>query len=274
VTIDSSPFARGSLIYPQPVAISCDRICRAKTPHEQVDAILRCAEVLTRYLAAVSLSSFCARADASVAPSPKLETFDGNLSFGTFLHAVANSLGGGTSHPLNALLEDAFRGGRIPQEQAEFALTALLAIRNDLGHDLSNLTEVKARDVIEQREPHELLVLAIKRLDAVLSLPLLVIESQEPEQRRLFAQRIQLMGASSDPLPERVELPLTSGGVLNRRSPYIGYADGILNLEPFLIWDIAPKKGNFALHFVHEIGPDTVTYQSVGNDERTKAKTY
>ena len=274
MTIDSSPFARGVLIYPQPIAISCDRICRAKSPQEQVDAILRCAEILTRYLAAISLSSFCARVDASVAPSPKLETFDGNLSFGSFLHAIANSQALGVHHPLDALLEDAFRGGRALQEQAEFALTELLAIRNDLGHDLSNLTEVKARDVIEQREPHALLVLALKRLDAVLSLPLFVIESQEPEQRRLFAQRIQLMGASSDPLPERIELPLTSGGVLHRRSPYVGYADGILNLEPFLLWDIAPKKGNFALHFVHEIGPDTVVYQSVGNDERTKPKIY
>ncbi len=58
--IDLTPFERGMVIYPQPVALSCGRICRAHKEPERLDSILKCAEVLTRYLAAVSLSSFCA----------------------------------------------------------------------------------------------------------------------------------------------------------------------------------------------------------------------
>ena len=51
------PLRRGSLIYPMPVAIACGRVLRARTAAERVNACLKAAEVLTRYLAAVAVAS-------------------------------------------------------------------------------------------------------------------------------------------------------------------------------------------------------------------------
>ena len=57
----SSAFRRSSLIYPQPVAIACGRVLRARSDSERLDACLRAGEVLARYITAVALSSFAAR---------------------------------------------------------------------------------------------------------------------------------------------------------------------------------------------------------------------
>jgi len=46
---------------PQPVAIAAGSIIRARSATEHLDAILRCGEVLARYLATISLASFAAR---------------------------------------------------------------------------------------------------------------------------------------------------------------------------------------------------------------------
>ena len=56
-----SALRRASLIYPQPVAIACGRILRARSHTERLDACVRAGEVLTRYVAAVALASFAAR---------------------------------------------------------------------------------------------------------------------------------------------------------------------------------------------------------------------
>ncbi len=88
VKFDSTPFENGIAIYPQPIALSCGRICRARNSQEQLDAILKCAETVTRYLAAVAISSFSAREDANIAVPKGLSNFAGNLSFGHFLSVV------------------------------------------------------------------------------------------------------------------------------------------------------------------------------------------
>jgi hypothetical protein len=55
MTAGSPVFECGMFVFPQPVAIACRRICRAGTAQERLEAVLKCAEVVTRYLAAVSL---------------------------------------------------------------------------------------------------------------------------------------------------------------------------------------------------------------------------
>src|SRR3954454_14809033 len=82
---DQWPLRRGSLIYPTPVAIACGRVLRARTAAERVNACLKAAEVLTRYLAAVAVASFASREDDAEA---KLSELSGNLSFGHFLTTV------------------------------------------------------------------------------------------------------------------------------------------------------------------------------------------
>lgn len=84
-TADQWPLRRGSLIYPSPVAIACGRVLRARTAAERVNACLKAAEVLTRYIAAVAVASFASRDEDADA---KLSELSGNLSFGHFLTMV------------------------------------------------------------------------------------------------------------------------------------------------------------------------------------------
>ena len=60
-------FERGSWVYPQPVAMSCGRITRTRSPESFLDAVLKGGEILARYLATVSLASFSARTDPAAA---------------------------------------------------------------------------------------------------------------------------------------------------------------------------------------------------------------
>ena len=117
--IDTTPFENGIAIYPQPIALSCGRICRARNSQEQLDAILKCAETITRYLAAIAISSFSAREDAGVAVPKELSKFNGNLSFGHFLSTVQTIVSANASHPIKDALTDAFKskeGGSGPAD--------------------------------------------------------------------------------------------------------------------------------------------------------------
>src|SRR5260370_33091929 len=98
--LDNPPFENGIGIYPQPIALSCGRICRARNSQEQLDAILKCAETVTRYLAVVAIRSFSARKDANIAVPKGLSNFTGNLSFGHFLSAVQAIANNNAPHPL------------------------------------------------------------------------------------------------------------------------------------------------------------------------------
>jgi hypothetical protein len=262
---DIAPFERGALIYPQPVAIACDRIRRARTEPEQVETILKCAEIVTRYLTAVSISSFCARSDSSIAPSPKLASFKGPLSFGSFLNAVRNAHDGNCDHPLRNSLREAFHGKIKQALQADRSLNDLMDLRNDLGHNLMSITEARAIAILDEQKPDSTLVQVLQRLEPILSLPLFLVDDQQIVGGKIVTQRLLLMGSSADPAPELLELTVA---LLHRRHPYLGFTDGVLDLAPFLIWDVVPKKGNFGLYLIHEIGEQNIVYQSVSNDER------
>lgn len=267
---DVAPFERGALIYPHPVAVACDRIRRARTEPEQVETILKGAEIVTRYLASLSLSSFCARVDPTTSPSAKLSSFDGGLTFGSFINAIRNSFDVACDHPLKDLFVGHFRGKGKPNEKAEDCISALMDLRNRLGHNLSNLSTAQAMKVLREDVPDQLLITALQRLEPLLLLPLFFIDSQIVAEGKLIAQQVLLMGASSDPEPRSVELLYESRGLRRTRSPYIGLDDGALNLEPFLIWELVEKKANFGLHFVHDIRPEQVKYQTVHDDTTSR----
>src|SRR5689334_16603488 len=101
---DLWPLRRGSLIYPTPVAIACGRVLRARTAAERVNACLKAAEVLTRYLAAVAIASFASRDGEA-----KLSELSGNLSFGHFLTTVQEVARANVSHPVAPLLAQGFK---------------------------------------------------------------------------------------------------------------------------------------------------------------------
>ncbi len=98
-TAEQWPLSRGRHIYPTPVAIACGRVLRARTPAERVNACLKAAEVLTRYLAAVTLASFASRDEDAEANLSKLS---GNLSFGHFLTTLQEITAARKQHPAPA----------------------------------------------------------------------------------------------------------------------------------------------------------------------------
>jgi hypothetical protein len=152
---DNTPFENGIAIYPQPIALSCGRICRARNSQEQLDAILKCAETITRYLAAAAISSFSAREDANIAVPKGLSNFAGNLSFGHFLTAVQEIASINVPHPLKDALTAAFKSKKGGSGPADTSLIALLNLRNQLGHELMSISEAKATSIFKEKTPDE-----------------------------------------------------------------------------------------------------------------------
>lgn len=52
--------------YPQPIAYAYGNVHRSRSKPEQLDQILRCAEVIARYLSALAIASFAAREDMTI----------------------------------------------------------------------------------------------------------------------------------------------------------------------------------------------------------------
>jgi len=155
VKFDNTPFENCIAIYPQPIAMSCVRICRAGNSYERLDAILKCAETVTRYLAAAAICSFSAREDLGIAVPKGLSDFTGNLSFGHFLTAVQAIASINTSHPLKEALTAAFKRKEGGSEPADTSLITLLKLRNQLGHGLMSISEAKATSIFKEQSPDE-----------------------------------------------------------------------------------------------------------------------
>lgn len=141
---DGWPLLRGSLVYPMPVAIACGRVRRTRTAAERVNACLKAAEILTRYLAAAALASFSTREEGE--SEARLSELQGNLSFGSFLTTVQEVAGLKVQHPAAPLLAQGFKSKKQNKEtvrgETDGALVQLLELRNALGHRLRDFDEV------------------------------------------------------------------------------------------------------------------------------------
>jgi len=157
-------FERGSWIYPHPVAISCGRITRSRTPETLLDALLKGAEILTRYLASVSLASYSVRDDASDSPD-LFARLKGPLSFGHFLAINQQVAKISCDHPAKAYLSAGFcsREGEKGTGPTDEALIKLLNLRNDLGHDLSSITRPKAISELHEPAPQQQMLSGLSR---------------------------------------------------------------------------------------------------------------
>lgn len=259
-------FERGSWIYPQPVAMSCGRITRTRSPESLLDAVLKGGEILTRYLAAVSLASFSARTDSSAALSISSE-LSGPLSFGTFLTIVQQSAKHTCIHPAKSYLLAGFpEKKKASQTQSDIptnadeALVALLELRNVLGHDLASVTRAKAISVLGDELPQDALMTALNSVQSLLHLPLFVVEQQQYTRGKMLGQRLLLMGEASDPSPENIELvsPLYWDG-----EPYVAVGNDALLLSPMLVWRISPSTANYRLFVFDTVHERSVKYKAV-----------
>lgn len=258
----SSALKRASLIYPQPVAIACGRVLRARSSAERLDACLRAAEVLARYICAVALSSFAARdggAELTISP------LDGNLSFGHFLSSAQQVANVEVAHPGAAYLHSGFRPKKGQVSGVTYAaLETLLGLRNDLGHQLQAMTGPQAQAIFDDCKPDVQLVNAVDGVRGLLSLPLFIVEEQQMIQRIIRGRRLLLMGESADPTPDEIEL---AGALDDPGVPYVAVGATVLKLPPILVWELVQQRANTRLLFLDKIAAQGCRYKTVEGDE-------
>lgn len=251
-------FERGSWIYPYPIAISCGRIVRSRTPETFLDALLKGAEILTRYLASVALASYSVREDA--ADSPHLfAALAGPLSFGHFLSINQQIAKVACSHPAKSYLNAGFVGKDGTGSTNE-ALIKLLNLRNELGHDLGSITRPKAISELHAHAPQTQFAAALRGVEGLLQLPLFVVEDIGFTKGNLTGQRLLLMGDSGDPPPETVTL---SGPLHDDGDPYIAFSGDVSVVAPMLVWRVSHKTANYKLFIFDTIKDDCVLYKTV-----------
>ena len=260
---DDSVFAKGALLYPQPVAVTCGRICRARTLAERLDAVVKCAETTTRYVAALAISSFAAREDAVAPPPPVFAQFRGNLAFGDFLSVIQGVAKVSCEHPIKTALAGGFKSKGAPFGVADAKLSELLTLRNREGHGLNHISPQRARRIFDGKAPDVALGDALGTLEPVLGYPLFTVEERKFVHTQLVARRLLLMGESQDPTPESIELgaPLEEDETL-----YLGLSNGVLPLHPWLIWTLAADRDSMTVFLPHVLDDKKVEYVSVYDD--------
>ena len=232
-----------------------------------MNASLKAAEVLARYLAAVAAASFATRTEEGAAT---LTALQGNLSFGHFLTVVQEAAGVAFAHPAAPLLAQGFKSKRQNKEtirgKTDGALVALLELRNDLGHDLRNLDEAKAAALEAFSDPRMALAAALDGSDTLLSKPLFVVEQQDWTVDGVIMRHLLLMGESADPAPHRVKLK--EGGVEFLQEPYVAINETCLHLPPWLLWGIDQKRQNFSLLLLDGVEDSKLRYCTVDGTEQ------
>ncbi|WP_421121686.1 sigma factor-like helix-turn-helix DNA-binding protein [Aquihabitans daechungensis] len=258
----TSELRRRLAAYPQPVARAAGAVARARTAPEQIDAVLKAAEVLARYAAVTVLSSFACRNGAKP-DEDLLPRFRGNLSFGQFI-AVAQCIARRTEdHPLAQFATTRFAAssGRGP---AEAPLVALLEMRNDLGHALAHLDATRARRIEREADPVGLFIAALDACSPLLDLPLLIVEQQILDRGAVTARCLHLVG-ESPPFPEEIGL---TAGVHFASRPYLAVFEGLLSLSPGMIWE--PIQGVEDICVIEAVNDGSVIFRSSRDSSRVK----
>ncbi|MBT6716173.1 MAG: hypothetical protein HOB18_00845 [Nitrospina sp.] len=249
--------------YPQVLALACGRICRSSSSTEYLDSIIKASEVVTRYLAALAVSSFNARRNKNEKLPEIRKSLTGKLGFGDFLtvlQCISSSKG---NHPLKKEFEKSFNGKKAI---ANNALINLLSLRNKLGHDLMGLSEVKASSILKEYQPEDQLLMVLDVVNGLLELPLFLLENQSYQQKTFTGRRLLLMG-ESDPIPDEVEL---QPGLNKTSELYVAINDGVLSLSPLLIWDVVKRKMDYGIYLIHGSTNSDVQFINVYDDKKNK----
>jgi DNA-binding MarR family transcriptional regulator len=247
---------------PQPVALALGRICRHPNSKELIEAALKAGEVLARYVAALAVSSFCARQDADAKIPSELNEFRGNLSFGHFLAVLKGVARSAAVHPLKANLEAAFG----PDTDGEKAFDKLVGLRNEQGHSLSTITDAKAEHILEHDQPLENLAAAVQACHRLLDLPLFLLEEQRMVRRVVQGRRLLLMG-EAEPHPDFIDLESPLGD--EDKQLYVALRTGALRLPPFLLWDIVKARQSYGIYLLHGAEEKKLKYLTVHNDSKS-----
>jgi hypothetical protein len=260
-------FENGSLVYPQPVAMSCGKILRTRTPEALIDTVIKGAEILTRYLATISLASFSVRNDPNILLSDT-SLFSKPLAFGAFHSIVQQVVSRDTSHIAKYLLQEGFNkkkissNSKIKSLNTDDSIQALMKLRNTLGHDIAAMTKSRASSILQEVGPHRNLIDAIRGVENLLYQPLFVVEQQQVTRGKIYGERLMLMGEASDPVPETIEL---SEYLHWDSEPYLAIGCDVLPLNPMLAWRNSPDTANNRLFIFDTIQDKFIKYKAVEN---------
>lgn len=242
---------------PQPIAVSLGRVVRSLSGPERLEACLKAAETLTRYLAVISLASAAATRPPDQDP-PKVEGFDGNLAFGTFEKAVRQALGVSWEHPLREYLRDTMRTTKKHRGTAGEEIPKFIKLRNDLGHAVTHVDELRAVALLEERDPIGVLIECIEDLAPLLRLPPLTVARQETRRNRHTAQVLYFVG-EGEPIPNSIDLgtPVFEWNLL-----YLCTPEGLLPLSPGLA--LRPRSdGRRGIYLIDGITDGTIRYKCI-----------
>lgn len=241
---------------PQPIALSLGRVARGSSRPERLEACLKAAEMLTRYLAVISLASAAATKppDQSL---PGVEGFQGNLAFGTFEQAIRQAIAVPWDHPLRDQLRVAMRSTRKHKAVTGAKLVEFVELRNELGHSITHVDELRAGALFERFDPIGALIECLEDLRTVLSCPPLVVMRQEIRRYRLTAQVLFFIG-EGDPIPTDIEL---KAPVFDWEVAYLCTASGLLPLSPGLA--LMPQtNGRRGIYLIDGIRDESIRYKS------------
>lgn len=246
---------------PQPIALALGRVVRSTGRPERLEACLKAAEVLTRYLAATSLASAASTRPADET-APPVEGFDGNLSFGTFEAAARQGLGVAWDHPLRASFRTAMRSTKKVAAIAGPQIEKFVQLRNELGHAITHVDEPRANVLFQEHDPIGGLIDCLDALAAVLSCPPLTVLRQEHRRGRLTAQLLFFVG-EGDPIPTDVSL---AEPIFEWEKAYLCTSAGLIPLSPGVAVGIRPD-GRRGLYLIDGIEGETLRYKGAFDND-------
>jgi hypothetical protein len=242
---------------PQPIALAVGRVARASGQAERLEACLKAAEVLARYLAVVGMASAAATREHSL-PPPRIEEFTGNLSFGHFEKAMRVSYATSWDHPLRELLRSCLKSTKKNKPVAGLRLESLVRLRNTLGHALTPADEPRARAIFAEEDPIGALIDIITGVEPILDLPVAVVLNQQHRKGKIQA-RLAFYVGEGEPIPRDVILGC---GAYEWEAPYLCTEDGLIPLSAGLFVHPQPN-GRFGLYLIDGIDADEARYKSV-----------
>ena len=241
---------------PQLIALSLGRVARGSSRPERLEACLKAAEMLTRYLAVISLASAAATKPLDQ-DLPVVEGFEGDLAFGTFELAIRQAIAVSWEHPLREQLRAAMRSTKKHQAVTGVQLERFVQLRNELGHAITHVDELRAGSLFEQFDPIGALIECIEDLDPVLRCPPLAVVRQEHRRNRLTAQVLFFVG-EGDPIPNDIDLRTP---VFDWECAYLCTAAGLLPLSPGLAL-IPRPDGRRGIYLIDGIKEGSIRYKS------------
>jgi hypothetical protein len=241
---------------PQPIALSLGRVARGSSRPERLEACLKAAEMLTRYLAVISLASAAATKPPDQ-DSPVVDAFEGNLAFGTFELAIRQAIAVSWEHPLREQLRAAMRSTRKHQAVTGVRLERFVRLRNELGHAITHVDELRAGALFEEYDPIGALIECIEDLGSVLRCPPLTVVRQETRRYHITAQVLYFVG-EGDPIPNDIDLRTP---VYDWEVAYLCTAAGLLPLSPGLA--LMPRTdGRRGIYLIDGIQEGSIRYKS------------